>query len=234
MSDIDSNLKDLIDLKNPLMERYRKEAKGTFNHSQNVSNLCEAVALELNLNNDKLKVAGMYHDIGKINFPLAFTENQDGENLHDNKNPEDSYAIITRHVGDTVVILLTIENMPLDVIKWISEHHGNTVLHLSYDKSKSENPDEHRYNCNPPSSIESAVLMICDSIEATARSGQYDTAEKVVHETFNRLEMDGQLDDIKIGQIRKIKKIIIKEVDALYHSREAYIETKPEVKKKGK
>lgn len=227
------SLKELIDPKFPLMERFREIAPGTFKHSQNVANLVESVALKLDLDTDGMRAAAMYHDIGKINQAKAFTENQNGVNLHDTLPPEVSYNIITKHVGDTVLTMLQVPEMPREIIEWVSQHHGNTVLRYFYDRackdSEDVDPDEWRYRCPKPNCIESAVLMICDSVEATAKSmasnGNLDTSKKkesVVMTTIGRLEMDGQLDMVLTGHLRVIKQVLIEELESLYHTREAY------------
>jgi len=227
-------LKDLIDPKYPVMEKFRDNAPGTYKHSQNVANLVESIALKLNLDIDRMRVSAMYHDIGKLNFPRAFTENQNGTNIHDKLDPEVSYNMITKHVGDSVLTMLQIKEMPREIIEWVSQHHGNTILRYFYEKTREEsepepNPDEWRYKCPTPNCIESAVLMICDAVEATAKSmasnGKLDTQkrkEDVVMNTIQRLEMDGQLDKVLTGHLRVIKQILILELESLYHSRELY------------
>lgn len=232
-SEEEVSLKELIDPKHPKMEILRDAAPGTYKHSQNVANLLEAVGIKLDLNTDALRVAAMYHDIGKSMFPKAFSENQNGKNLHDELPPEVSYNIITKHVGDTVLIMLGISEMPREIIEWVSQHHGDTILKFFYDKaqkSSSEiNPEDWRYKCPKPSCIEAAALMICDSVEATARSlasnGKLDTPQKkerVVMNTISGLEMDGQLDNVLTGHLRKIKEVLISELESMYHSREMY------------
>jgi hypothetical protein len=232
MDDQQKTLGNLIDPKHPLMETFRKTAGGTYKHSQDVSQLCEAVALELGLDNDLLKVAAMYHDIGKINFPAAFSENQNGSNMHDDLDPSVSYHIITKHISDSVLIMVQIEEMPIEVIQWVSQHHGNTVLRYFADKAGDIESDEYRYKCSQPQSIEAAILMICDSVEATVRSlsksNKVESNESIVQNTFYRLEMDGQLDNIKVGQIRKIREVLISELDSDTHRREVYPEDRNE------
>ncbi len=231
-------LKDLLDSKFSLMEKFREIAPGTHKHSVNVSNFCESVALELDLDTDFMKVCGLYHDVGKINLPDYFSENQNnGKNLHDGLDPLISYQIITRHVSDTVLLLLnqTSDSEPkdfperLNLLEVISQHHGNTVLKYFYNKSKTEIDDHFRYKATPPQSIEAAVLMICDSVEATARSlasgndlKETQDRKAVVDTNVNRLMQDGQLDDIKVGQLKKIKSVLYKELENIYHKRESY------------
>ena len=207
----------------------------TFRHSKNVAMFCESVALALDLDVDLLNVAGMYHDIGKMNYPEAFSENQDGKNIHDDLDPELSYLIITRHVGDSLIYLLQIPEMPRAVMKMVSQHHGNTVLRYFAKKANSKMQDNYRYKCSRPSCIESAILMICDCIEATARAlasnGELENAEdriKLVETSCKRLIDDKQIDDVKIGQLRVIKSVLIKELGNIYHKREIYGDEKGE------
>ena len=232
--------KDLIDIKTPLLEKFREIAPGTFRHSQNVSLLCESIAVELDLNVDLMRAAGLYHDIGKMNAPEMFSENQTGEeNIHDKLDPAISYQIITRHVGDSVVKILQLPDFPdkIKLMDMISQHHGNTILRFFYKKSKSKVDDSFRYKTPAPESIEAAVLMICDSVEATARS--LDSNDKldeskdrraVVNTTVDRLTQDYQLDDIKVGDLRTIKNMLYKEMENIYHKREAYGDETEEIK----
>ena len=239
------SLKELTDPKFPLMETFRTVAPGTFKHSQNVANLVESIALKLDLDTDRMRAAAMYHDIGKINQPKAFTENQNGSNIHDTLPVEVSYNIITKHVGDTVLIMLQVSEMPREIIEWVSQHHGDTVLRYFYEKAKEEGSDikkdDWRYRCPKPNCIESAVLMICDSVEATAKSfasnGKLDTQQSkidVVMNTIGRLEMDGQLDMVLTGHLRVIKQVLIEELESLYHSRELYPDETPDEKEEEK
>lgn len=224
--------KDLLDSKFPLLERFRELAPGSHRHSQNVSSLCEAVAIELELNTDLMKCAGMYHDIGKIVAPEIFSENQNGKNIHDDiGDPLISYQLITRHVGDSILQLLQIPNFDgkLKLMDVVSQHHGNTVLRFFYNKSKSKVEDHYRYKCVPPQTIEAAVLMICDSVEATSRAldsaDELETTEDrrtVVNTTVERLMNDLQLEDITVGQIRVIKNVLKRELENIYHKRERY------------
>lgn len=215
----------------PLLEKFREIAPGSFKHSQNVADMCELIAKELGLDQDKMKVAGLYHDVGKMLNPQMFTENQDDENPHDKLEPNISYQIISRHLSDSILILFNYD-FPNDIIKTISQHHGNTIVKYFFDKSGSEIEDNYRYKCKQPETDEAAILMIVDSVEATARSlasvnGKMETSEKrheVVDNIIMRLEEDGQLDNIKVGVLKVIRKILYKELDSLYHRRVAYPE----------
>jgi putative nucleotidyltransferase with HDIG domain len=225
------NIKDLLDAKFPLLERFREAAPGSFRHSQNVSQLCESVAIELGLDTDLMKCAGLYHDIGKLNAPEIFSENQGDKNIHDDLDPSTSYHLITRHVGDTVTRLLEIPEFEdkMLLMQIVSQHHGNTVLRFFFAKAKSKVEDHFRYKNPAPQTIEAAVLMICDSVEATSRALDSDEDLKetkdrrnVVNTTVERLMNDYQLEDIKLGQIRIIKTVLFKELENIYHKRERY------------
>ena len=128
--------KKLFDQTFPLLDKFRDLAPGTFKHSQNVVNMCETVAVELGLNVDLIKCAALYHDCGKMNNPLYFAENQGDKNIHDELDPQMSYQIITRHVGDSIIHLLQIPDLPREVIDIISQHHGDTVLQAFHNKDK--------------------------------------------------------------------------------------------------
>lgn len=218
----------LLDSSYPLLNEFREKCPGTYKHSQALASMVENVASSLDLNVDAMKVAALYHDIGKIFNPKAFTENQlEDENIHDTLDPKISFEIITRHVSDSVMILLNDENFPRELIEIISQHHGNTVLKYFYSLSAEKNPDDFRYHCARPKNVESMVLMICDQIEATSRSmvqsGNFDPG-KVIDGTINGLIDDGQLDDVvlRFGDLRKIKQALAKELEGTYQKRVSY------------
>jgi len=220
--------KKLFDQTFPLLDKFRELAPGTFKHSQNVVNMCETVAVELGLNVDLIKCAALYHDCGKMNNPLYFAENQGDTNIHDELDPQMSYQIITRHVGDSIIHLLQIPDLPREVIDIISQHHGDTVLQAFWNKDKKSPEDKYRYRCSKPVSSEALILMLCDSIEATTRAmynngeGEDDFISKAVKGTISRLMDDQQLDNMKIGTLNTTKKILIKELESIYHKRVTY------------
>lgn len=233
------NLKALLDAKYPFLEKFRENAAGTFQHCQNVADLCEAVALELGLNTDMARVLGQYHDAGKITFPEAFYENQNGKNVHDDLDPLISFHIISKHVSDTALILIQLDDFPPELIPPIVQHHGTTVLRSLFNKSGFKTDDAFRYkNTTPPESLEAIVLMICDSVEATIRSiehtdGKIESIEDIVYQTIDRFEKDGQIDELRIGHSKKIKRALITTLKAKYHSRSsADYEEEDEPKKK--
>jgi len=229
----------LLDTTYPLMVKLREICPGTYKHSQAVVSMVEAVSLALGLDVGLMKVAATYHDIGKYFNPLAFSENQlDDENLHTDLAPEISYQIITRHVSDSVAILVNDEHFSRKIIEIISQHHGQTVLKYFYKKSGSDNEKLFRYNTSAPACIESAVLMICDVTEATSRShaqnGKFNPMN-VIEGTINDLIDDGQLDEVvmKLGDLKKIKIALGKELEGTYQKRVDYEEVIKDDAKKG-
>jgi len=229
-------LQILLDSTYPLLQKFRDACPGTYKHSQSISAIIEGVALALGLNVLKMKVAAQYHDIGKMFSPKCFTENQVEEpNPHDKLSPMVSYSIITRHVSDSVAILINDHNFPRDIIEIISQHHGTSVLKYFFDKSGTEVEEPFRYKTTKPICIESAILMICDHIEATSRSlmqaGKFD-ANLVIEKTINSLIDDGQLDDVvmRLGDLKKIKEALKKEIEGSYQKRVDYDKAKDEAK----
>jgi hypothetical protein len=175
-----------------------------------------------------MRAAALYHDIGKMNSPKVFSENQNGTNIHDSLEPKTSYHLITRHVGDGILILLQIPDMTIELLNVISQHHGNTVLKYFYDKDDVDE-DKYRYKSSAPTTLESSVIMIADSVEATARSlfnngkmGDSEDKKKVVSKTVDKLINDNQLDELKVGDLKKIKNVLHKELQTMYHKREDY------------
>jgi putative nucleotidyltransferase with HDIG domain len=223
----------LLDAKYPLLHEFRDTCPGTFKHSQSLMSMIEGVSLSLDLDEDKMKVAALYHDVGKMFSPKHFSENQlENENPHDDVSPEVSYQVITRHVSDSVMVLVNNPDFPREIIEIISQHHGTTVLRYFCDKKKSKDND-FRYKTTKPTSIESMVLMVCDSIEAMSRAlaqaGKFDP-NKVINETLQRLIDDGQLDDVtmKLGDLKKIKAALAKELEGVYQKRVDYDEAAEE------
>ncbi len=210
----------------PLMDRFRQMAPGTHKHCQNVANICESIAVELELNVEVLKVSALFHDCGKMNNPLYFSENQTDNNPHDKLEPNVSYQIITRHVGDSVLHLLQTEDIPMQVIEIVSQHHGNSILQAFFNKSKKEPEENFRYKCSRPTSTEALILMIVDSVEATARALSLNSEgpfiDKAINGTITRLMDDRQLDNMKIGTLNITKKLLFKELESIYHKRVSY------------
>lgn len=223
------NLKSLLDAKHSFLEKLRDKAPGSFKHSQNVASLCEAVALELNINPDLMRVLGFYHDAGKITFPECFFENQNGsQNMHDEIDPILSFHLLSKHVSDGALILVQLDDFPSELILPITQHHGNSILKSLSLKAEGIEEDLFRYrNTTPPTTLEAAILMICDSVDATIRSEEHendldiDDIRSIIKNTVERLENDDQLDEIRVGDLKKIKRALQRDLEGKYHKRDA-------------
>lgn len=220
------NLKDLLDSKHPFLEKLRDRAPGTFKHCQNVASLCEAVALELGIDPTIMQILGMYHDTGKITYPEYFYENQNGKNLHDDLDPMVSFHLLTKHISDGALILIQLKDFPNELIEPITQHHGTTILKSLANKADGIDEELFRYkNTSSPTTLEAAILMICDSVEATIRSKEstehIDAADirAIIRNTLERLEEDDQLDEIKLGDLKRIKKALQRDLESKYHKR---------------
>lgn len=229
-------LNQLLDSSYPLLQKFREACPGTFKHSQALSSMVEGISMALDLNTTFMKIAALYHDVGKMFNPKYFTENQlEDENPHDDLDPKVSYQIISRHVSDTALILLNDENFPRELIEIATQHHGNSVMKYFFDKSGSDVDDHYRYKSQRPKCVESAVLMICDGLEARSRSeiqaGRPLNPEEIIEDTINYLLSDGQLDDVvmRLGDLQKIKEALSKELEGTYQKRVDYKKAKEEL-----
>ena len=228
----------LLELSNPnqpLLKRLLLEASGTYHHSIIVANLAEAAAEAIGANPLLARVGGYYHDVGKLKRPLFFRENQIGNvSGHDQADPSVSAAIITAHVRDGVALAKSYR-LPQAVISIISEHHGDTPVMFFYHKAvqlagdKEVNIDDFRYEGHPPTSKESAIIMICDTIEAAVRTLKNPTMNEVenfiVKLVRGKLE-DGQLSDapLTLQDIDKICSACTTVLSGVFHERIEYPE----------
>lgn len=235
-----NGLKELLETSHPLLQKFRETCPGSYKHSQNLAAMIEGVSISLGLDVTYMRVASFYHDIGKIINPNYFTENQlDDENPHEKLDPNISYQIISRHVSDTAMILLNDEKFPRDLIKIAIQHHGTSIMKYFFKKSGSDIEDHFRYKGIKPTCVESAVLMICDCLEATSRSqvqkrGSDFNPSIVIEDTINGLLSDGQLDEVvmRLGDLQKIKEALAQELQGSYQKRVDYAKAKDEGKEK--
>jgi putative nucleotidyltransferase with HDIG domain len=229
----DIDLSFLLDSSYPLLKEFRGKCPGTFKHSQTVMGMVEAICTELGLDTNFMKIAAMYHDIGKMINPKYFTENQiEDENPHEKLDPRISFNIISRHPADTALILLNDGNFPVELIRIAVQHHGTTVLKYFYEKHKAmtetDVPEDYfRYYGQKPTCVESMILMLCDSIQARStsevQSGKFE-ASTIYTKTYNALSADGQLDHVvmMLGNLEVIKQVIGKELEGMFQRRVDY------------
>lgn len=161
-----------------LLRRLFIEAPGTSQHSMMVANLAETAAEAIGANSLLARVGAYYHDIGKLDNPHMFTENQQGGNPHDQLPAVQSSSIITAHPENGIRIGRRYR-LPPELLKIIHEHHGSTLQTFFYHKARKEcadagypepSPEDFRYHCPIPSSRESALVMLADSVEAAVKS----------------------------------------------------------------
>jgi len=223
----------------PLLKEMLIKAPGTYNHSLLVSHLCENAAKAVGADSLLVKVAALYHDLGKLRRPEYFYENQtDMDNVHDRLNPSMSKNIIASHIRDGVEDAIK-SNLPRRVIRVISQHHGTSLMTYFYEKHKdrdtiktsnghSELVESHfRYQTRKPQTRESAILMLADSCEAAVRSVDVITPKKIEQMVDYIIEnkiKDGQLSEanITLKDINIIRQSLIDGLVSIYHSRITY------------
>jgi putative nucleotidyltransferase with HDIG domain len=229
----DITLMELGDLNKPLLKDLQIKAPGTFQHSLQVSNLAEAAASEIGANALLVKVGSLYHDIGKMQNPVYFIENQSTKyNPHDNLPFDESAKVIIAHVKKGVDLAKK-HNLPDILIDFIRTHHGTSrveYFYRSYIKSFPESDvDENifKYPGPLPYSKETAVVMMADTVEATARSMKEPTAEtldKLVDNLVNSKVEQQQFvkSNITFKEIEEVKAIFKKMLKSIYHVRIEY------------
>jgi putative nucleotidyltransferase with HDIG domain len=227
-------LMDLSDLNNPLMRRMLLTAAGTYNHSILVASLAENACKRIGANALLARVGAYYHDIGKMDQPEYFVENQKGENKHDEINPSLSASVIRSHVKKGLEKARSL-HLPQQVIDIIAEHHGNSVIAYFYnearEKDPSVNPEDFSYTGMPPSSKESAVVMLADTAEAACRTLDKPSVprlDKFIRQLINAKVEHGQLDNcgLTFRDISVIKDSFVQILAGYYHSRIEYPEQK--------
>ena len=228
---------ELSDMNKDLLRRMSEEAPGTFNHSIQVGNLAAEIARKIGAKAQLVRTAALYHDIGKIQNPIYFTENQSGGvDPHEHLSYVESAQMIISHVTEGLK-LADKYNLP-DVIKqFISTHHGQGKAKFFYVKWKNEHPDEDiddllfTYPGPNPYTKEQAVLMMADSVEAASRSLP-DYTEQSIRTLVNRI-IDSQVADgffrecpITFRDIQYAKTVLIEKLKTIYHTRISYPELK--------
>jgi hypothetical protein len=229
----DVSLLELSDTNSKLLKEMSNKAPGTFNHSLQVANLAEAAANEIGANAMLVRVGALYHDIGKINNPTYFNENQiTNINPHDELTPTDSARIIINHVIDGIEMARK-NNLPDRIIDFIRVHHGTMLVYYFYKKQQElgevMNEQDFRYPGPIPFSKETAILMMADSVEAASKSLKNPTFS-MIDEFVDKI-IGGQMRshqflnaNITFKEIALIKKVLKQKLMNIYHLRVEYPE----------
>jgi len=228
----DLSLLELSDTNSKLLKELSNVAPGTFHHSLNVANLAEAAANEIGANSLLIRVGALYHDIGKMKNPIYFTENQTTSvSPHDELSPTESAEVIIGHRLEGIEIAKR-RNLPDRIIDFIRTHHGTSTVYYFYAKQKEEEDgevaiDDFRYPGPIPFSKETAILMMCDAVEAASKSLKEpntqlidDFVEKIINK---QIEEDQFINaNITFKEIQSIKKILKAKLNNIYHLRIEY------------
>ena len=229
----DVSLLELSDTNSKLLKELSNKAPGTFHHSLNVANLAEAAANEIGANAMLTRVGALYHDIGKMVNPTYFTENQMSSiNSHDELDPKESAKIIIDHVIIGIEIAKK-NKLPDRIIDFIRTHHGTRLVYYFYSKENEKSgiasKEEFSYPGPTPFSKETAILMMADSVEAASKSLKEPTSSML--DDFVEKIIDGQLNkgqflnaNITLKEIQRIKKVLKKKLNNMYHLRIEYPE----------
>lgn len=231
----DVTLIELGNSNNKLLRELAHKAPGTFQHSLQVANLAEEASYAIEGNSLLVRVGALYHDIGKMDAPLYFIENQvTGINPHDDLSFEESARIIIRHVTRGAELALKF-NLPAEISDFITTHHGTRKVEYFYIKQKLENPEK-SFDESPftypgpiPYSKETALVMMADSVEAASRSlarpddsAINDLVERIINRQIESDQFSNA--NLTLRDITRVKEIFKKNLQNIYHVRISYPE----------
>jgi putative nucleotidyltransferase with HDIG domain len=229
-------LLEWCDASRPLLKRLAVEAPGTYNHSLQLGSLCETAAGTIGARGLLARVGAYYHDIGKINKPDYFIENQAGSlSKHAKLSPAMSLLIIIGHVKDGLELAREY-GLPKVLHEFIASHHGTTLVQYFYHAAAEQRREaadrppeeaEFRYPGPKPKSKEPAILMLADAAESSVRAMSDPTPGRIehqVHVMINRRLMDGQLDEceLTLKEVHLIESSLVKSLCSMYHARIPY------------
>lgn len=228
-------LVELTDVNHPLLRELSEKCPGTFQHSLQMSNLAAEAAHAIGANSQLVRAGAMYHDIGKIDNPAFFTENQRGENPHKMLTPEVSARIVIEHVQNGLRRAVKAK-LPQIIMDFIVQHHGTGKAKYFYMQACNANPDKeidpapYTYPGPNPQNKETSILMMADATEAASRS-LTDHSDASIRALVERI-IDSQIADgmfkespISFRDVEIIKKIFTERLCTIYHTRIAYPET---------
>ncbi len=230
-------LMELMNLEQPLLQELMVKTPGTYHHSLLVSNLVEAGAKAINCNSMLCKVAGLYHDIGKLVKPEYFIENLFGrENKHDKLSPSMSSLILQSHVKRGVELAQQ-HRLGAEITDIIRQHHGTNIIQFFYQKAKDlgENPrpEDYRYAGPRPQTREAAIVMLADAVEASSRTLSDPTPSRIqnhVNQIVRNIFAQGQLDESQLTfqDITKLCDSFQRVLTGIFHHRIEYPDQKKE------
>ncbi len=230
----DVTLVELSNVHNPLLQRMTEVAPGTFQHSMQVANLSAEVANKIGGKAQLVRTGALYHDIGKMERPAFFTENQNGVSPHKHLTPLKSAEVIIAHVKNGVA-LADKNHIPDSIKRFITTHHGLGKAKYFYITYKNEHPDEKidekvfSYPGPNPSTKEEAILMMCDAVEAASRSlPEYteDSINQLVDKIIDNQVAEGFFSECSIAfkDIATAKMVLKDKLKTIYHTRISYPE----------
>lgn len=225
-------LVELSDINNPVLRELSGECPGTFQHSMSVSNLASEAAHRIGANVQLVRTGALYHDIGKINNPAFFTENQHGVNPHDALDPVQSARVVISHVADGLKRAER-ANLPRVIRNFIREHHGRGTARYFFNTYCAAHPDEEvdpspfTYPGPNPQSRETSILMMADAVEAASRSLKDYSTEAIttlVNNIIDKQIAEGFHNEstLSFRDVAEIKDTFIRRLLTIYHSRIAY------------
>ncbi|MEG1613077.1 MAG: HDIG domain-containing protein [Clostridia bacterium] len=228
----DFKLDELCSFSQPLLKRLSTEAPGSFNHSIVVGNLAENCALAIGENTHLARAGSYYHDVGKLRSPEFFIENQkNGYNPHDDLIPEVSVSMITKHTKNGAQLIRD-SRLPEEIALIANEHHGTSPVNFFYYKAQKITEgkladEEYRYDGPKPTSKISAIIMICDTVEAASRAirpEDNDALTKLIDKLVKEKLDLGQFDECKItmSDLAAIKRTIVDVLPGIFHARIEY------------
>ena len=228
---------ELSDMNKELLRRMSEVAPGTFQHSIQVGNLAAEIANKIGAKSQLVRTGALYHDIGKTENPIYFTENQAGMNPHEGKTYVESAQMLISHVTEGLK-LADKYNLPQVIREFIATHHGLGKTKYFYVKQKNEFPDDpvddllFTYPGPNPSTKEQAILMMADAVEAASRS-IHEYTEQNIRDLVTRI-IDAQVEEgyfrdcpITFRDVEYAKTVLIEKLKTIYHTRISY----PELKK---
>ncbi len=217
-------------LNHPLMKRMAVYANGTYQHSLAVGSIVETAAREIRLSPLACKVLAYFHDIGKLERPEYFSENQTGKNKHDDLTPTMSAMVIINHIKKGVELARE-HKLGEKIEEAVGQHHGTSLIKYFYAKAKALDPNVSeeifRYPGPMPTTREVGLLMLADSVEAAVRSmpeKNYQKISDAVHNIITKIVEDGQLShcNMTMQDLALIEKSFIKTLSGIYHARIEY------------